>query len=65
MSSVPHTDYSPVYTVPSLSKIYEEMIQKLRIQPCLWQIKVIQAILQNKKHIVSIAGSRIDKTLMF
>jgi superfamily II DNA helicase RecQ len=35
------------------------------IRPCLWQLKVVQAILQGDKDIVTIAGTGMGKTLTF
>ncbi|KAF8219511.1 hypothetical protein L208DRAFT_1339590, partial [Tricholoma matsutake] len=33
--------------------------------PCLWQLQIIQSILQRKNDVVSIAGTGMGKTLVF
>ncbi|KAJ3495027.1 hypothetical protein NLJ89_g10694 [Agrocybe chaxingu] len=48
---------SSVPCVPLLSEIRNVSMKVLGIRPCLWQLKVVQAILRGNKHIVSIAGT--------
>ena len=51
--------------VPSLSEIRRQTQNFFDVRPCLWQLKVVEAILKGEKHIVSIAGTGMGKTLTF
>ena len=55
----------PEDTVPSYSDIQQKTERFLGYRPCLWQIKVIIAILRHDKDIVSIAATGSGKTLTF
>ena len=55
----------PEDTIPSYSEIQQKMEQLLGYRPCLWQIKVVIAILRHNKDIVSIAATGSGKTLTF
>jgi superfamily II DNA helicase RecQ len=51
--------------VPSLKQLQTHAQEVFGVRPCLWQVKVIQAILQGDKDIVTIAGTGMGKTLTF
>jgi superfamily II DNA helicase RecQ len=50
---------------PSLEEIRQRTLDIFHIRPCLWQLKVVEAILRGEKHIISIAGTGMGKTLTF
>ncbi|KAF4566198.1 hypothetical protein EYR36_011613 [Pleurotus pulmonarius] len=50
---------------PTDSEIREHTFRVFNKRPCLWQIKVAQAVLRQKQDIVSIAGTGMGKTLTF
>jgi superfamily II DNA helicase RecQ len=50
---------------PSLEEIRQQTLKVFHVRPCLWQLKVVEAILQGEKHIMSIAGTGMGKTLTF
>jgi ATP-dependent DNA helicase RecQ len=50
---------------PALSKIYQKMREKFSVRPCLWQLKVADALLKGDWDIVCIAGTGMGKTLGF
>jgi superfamily II DNA/RNA helicase len=52
-------------SVPSLEEIRQKTLNAFCVRPCLWQLKVVEAILQGEKHIISIAGTGMGKTLTF
>ncbi|KAG6875408.1 hypothetical protein C0992_003988 [Termitomyces sp. T32_za158] len=52
-------------TLPSLSQIRDQTLKALGCQPCLWQMKVVQAILQRDRDVISIAGTGMGKTMTF
>ncbi|KAF8981642.1 hypothetical protein BDQ17DRAFT_1262872 [Cyathus striatus] len=54
MPAVPSEDYIRVKTTCIFN-----------VSPCLWQIKVVQAILKRDGDVVSIAGTGMGKTLTF
>ncbi|KAJ3476844.1 hypothetical protein NLI96_g10880 [Meripilus lineatus] len=51
--------------IPTLSDIRKKTIEKLGRRPCLWQLKIAQAILKREKDVVCIAGTGSGKTLTF
>ncbi|KAF8121567.1 P-loop containing nucleoside triphosphate hydrolase protein, partial [Boletus edulis] len=51
--------------VPSSSKIRQRTNDVFGVQPCLWQVKVVTAILQGNKHVICTAGTGMGKTLTF
>jgi superfamily II DNA helicase RecQ len=50
---------------PSLEEIRQQTSNTFHVRPCLWQLKVVEAILRGEKHIISIAGTGMGKTLTF
>jgi superfamily II DNA helicase RecQ len=52
-------------SIPSLSEIRNRTEAVFGCRPCLWQIKVVEAILRGDRDVVSIAGTGMGKTLMF
>ena len=51
--------------VPSILEIRQKVIQLLGYRPCLWQIRVVEALLKHDKDIISIAATGSGKTLTF
>jgi superfamily II DNA helicase RecQ len=51
--------------IPSLLEIREKAFKIFGRQPCLWQIRVVEAILRHNRDIVSIAAIGAGKTLTF
>jgi superfamily II DNA helicase RecQ len=52
-------------TIPTLLEIRQKTITLLGYRPCLWQIRVVEAILRHDKDIISIAATGAGKTLTF
>lgn len=50
--------------LPTITQIRQRSLQVFGVRPCLWQVKVVQAILQGK-NTISIAGTGMGKTLTF
>lgn len=50
---------------PSTADICRKTQDKFGVQPCLWQVKVAQALLQGNKDMLCTAGTGIEKTLCF
>ena len=48
-----------------LSQIRDKVQKCFGYRPCLWQIRVVQALLKNDKDVVSIAATGSGKTLTF
>ncbi|KAF8152224.1 P-loop containing nucleoside triphosphate hydrolase protein [Crassisporium funariophilum] len=57
--------YARLSHIPTLSEIRETTQRKFGVRPCLWQFKVVEAILRGDKDVVSIAGTGMGKTLTF
>jgi len=55
----------PKQKIPSLAEIRCRTQEILGYRPCLWQIRVVEAILKHDKDIVSIAATGSGKTLTF
>jgi superfamily II DNA helicase RecQ len=51
--------------VPSLKQLQTHTQEVFGVRPCLWQVKVVQAILRGDTDIVTIAGTGMGKTLTF
>ena len=51
--------------VPSLDAVRQHCIDKLGERPCLWQLKITEAILKREKDVVCIAGTGSGKTITF
>lgn len=56
-------DSSP--DVPSISEIRQHAYDFFGIYPCLWQCRVVQAILRGDRDVISIAGTGSGKTYTF
>ncbi|KAF8240763.1 hypothetical protein L208DRAFT_1383678 [Tricholoma matsutake] len=48
-----------------LSQVHDQVESLFGQRPCLWQIRVVQAILKNDKDIVSVSAMGSGKTLTF
>ena len=55
----------PKPTMPSFAEIRRRTQEILGYHPCLWQIRVVEAILKHDKDIISIAATGSGKTLTF
>jgi superfamily II DNA or RNA helicase len=51
--------------IPSLAEIHCQTQEILGYCPCLWQVRVVEAILKHDKDIISIAATGSGKTLTF
>lgn len=51
--------------LPSTLQIRDRTLEVFGVRPCLWQIKVVEAILKRNRDVVSIAGTGMGKTLTF
>jgi superfamily II DNA helicase RecQ len=51
--------------IPSILEIRQRTIHLLGYRPCLWQIRVVEALLKHDKDIISIAATGSGKTLTF
>ena len=56
---------TPQQKLPSLGEIRKKTFEILGYKPCLWQCKVVEAVLKHDKDIVSIAATGSGKTLTF
>jgi len=50
---------------PTLATIRHQAQQTFAVRPCLWQLKVAQALLKGDKDVVCTAGTGMGKTLCF
>ncbi|KAG2743438.1 P-loop containing nucleoside triphosphate hydrolase protein, partial [Suillus brevipes Sb2] len=50
---------------PSFSEIQQVTQERFGKRPCLWQMKVAKAFIQNDRDIVCIAGTSLGKTMTF
>jgi len=48
-----------------LSQIRDKVERCFRYCPCLWQLRVVQALLKNDKDVVSVSTTGSGKTLTF
>jgi hypothetical protein len=55
----------PKTHIPCLQEIRQRTLDILRYRPCLWQIRVVEALLQQDKDVISIAATGSGKTLTF
>jgi superfamily II DNA helicase RecQ len=55
----------PKPKMPSLLEIRQKTWEVLGYRPCLWQIRVVEAILRHDKDVVAIAATGSGKTLTF
>lgn len=51
--------------VPSIAEIRERAYEVFGKRLCLWQVRVVQAILRGDRDIISIAGTGSGKTITF
>ncbi|KAI5980764.1 P-loop containing nucleoside triphosphate hydrolase protein [Pisolithus albus] len=51
--------------VPALSEIRQCAQERFGVRPCLWQLKVAEALLARNKDVVCVAGTGMGKTLGF
>src|SRR5258705_13940267 len=51
--------------IPSIAEVRQRTQQVFGIKPCLWQVKVIQALLKGDKDVLCTAGTGMGKTLGF
>src|SRR3984885_10148371 len=51
--------------LPSFAEIRRRTQEVLGYRPCLWQIRVVEAILRHDKDIIAIAATGSGKTLTF
>jgi superfamily II DNA helicase RecQ len=56
---------SPYSQTRLLSEIRDTVEKCFGYRPCLWQIRVVQAILKRDKDVISIASTGSGKTLTF
>ena len=50
---------------PTLATIRQQAQQTFTVRPCLWQLKVSQALLKGDKDVICTAGTGMGKTLCF
>jgi superfamily II DNA or RNA helicase len=55
----------PKPNLPSFAEIRRRTQEVLGYRPCLWQIRVVEAILRHDKDIIAIAATGSGKTLTF
>ncbi|KAG6380009.1 hypothetical protein JVT61DRAFT_8082 [Boletus reticuloceps] len=55
----------PSTPVPSISDIRKCAEEILKLRPCLWQLKVVEALLKRDQDVLCIAGTGMGKTLTF
>ncbi|KAF8450851.1 P-loop containing nucleoside triphosphate hydrolase protein [Boletus edulis BED1] len=53
------------FQTPSIEEIRGRTLEVFNRQPCLWQARVAEAILQGNKDVVCVAGTSMGKTLTF
>ena len=51
--------------IPSYDKIHQKTYMWFGFYPCLWQIRVVEAILKHGRDIISVAATGTGKTLTF
>lgn len=52
-------------SVPTWSEIRQRAQERFEVRPCLWQLKVAEALLKHEKDVVCMAGTGMGKTLGF
>jgi len=50
---------------PTLATIHQQAQQTFTVRPCLWQLKVSEALLKGDKDVICTAGTGMGKTLCF
>ncbi|KAG0707157.1 P-loop containing nucleoside triphosphate hydrolase protein [Suillus ampliporus] len=61
----PNQDPSGSQQIPSLTDIWSRALEKFGVKPCLWQLKVAQALLRGDQDVICTAGTGMGKTLGF
>lgn len=61
---MPEQEASANQSVPQLSEIRERTQQNFGVRPCLWQLKVAEALLKGQD-VICTAGTGMGKTLGF
>ncbi|KIJ09816.1 hypothetical protein PAXINDRAFT_57347, partial [Paxillus involutus ATCC 200175] len=51
--------------MPVLSDIRQRTLEVFGVRPCLWQLKVAEALLKGDKDVLCTAGTGMGKTLGF
>lgn len=51
--------------IPSIAEIRQRALQVFGKRLCLWQVRVVQAIIRGDRDIISIAGTGSGKTITF
>lgn len=53
---------TPALSISNIQKLTEEI---LNVRPCLWQLKVVEALLKRDQDVLCVAGTGMGKTLTF
>ncbi|KAG1839906.1 hypothetical protein DFJ58DRAFT_667464 [Suillus subalutaceus] len=61
----PNQDPSGSQQIPSLADIRSHALAKFGVKPCLWQLKVAQALLKGDQDVICTAGTGMGKMLRF
>ncbi|KAG2111456.1 P-loop containing nucleoside triphosphate hydrolase protein [Suillus clintonianus] len=61
----PNQDSSGRQQIPSFADIQSCTLEKFGIKPCLWQVKVAQALLKGDRDVICTAGTGMGTTLGF
>ncbi|KIJ62205.1 hypothetical protein HYDPIDRAFT_94622, partial [Hydnomerulius pinastri MD-312] len=61
----PNRDTSNDLYIPTLPEIRQRAQEKFGVWPCIWQLKVAEALLKGDKDVVCTAGTGMGKTLGF
>src|SRR6267154_1453308 len=61
----PNQDSSGRQQIPSFADIRSRTLEKFGVKPCLWQLKVAQALLKGDWDVICTAGTGMGKTLGF
>ena len=64
-SCQPYNPMPVLVKLPSLSQIYEKTFSFFKKRPCLWQLKIVEAILKGNKDVTCILETGSGKTLTF
>ncbi|KAF8345005.1 P-loop containing nucleoside triphosphate hydrolase protein [Amanita rubescens] len=56
---------APASLAPSVNEIRSRTLETFGKRPCLWQVRICEAILKGDQDVISIAGTGMGKTLTF